>query len=104
MRRFGVILEPTRTGFSAHVPDLPGCVAAGATRKETLRLDLFQFLLAQLESHIYNFRLAAAVFQAEDDRFLVFGGKLLCPLTAGFGIGQVVFSEKNEPRFISENL
>lgn len=38
MRRYGVLLERTRTGFSAHVPDLPGCVAAGATRHETLRL------------------------------------------------------------------
>ncbi len=38
MKRYGVILEPTKTGFSAHVPDLPGCVAAGRTRAETLRL------------------------------------------------------------------
>jgi len=38
MRRYGVILEPTKTGFSAYVPDLPGCVAAGRTRAETLRL------------------------------------------------------------------
>jgi predicted RNase H-like HicB family nuclease len=36
--RFVILMEPTRTGFSAHVPDLPGCVAAGETREETLNL------------------------------------------------------------------
>ncbi|MCK6480883.1 MAG: type II toxin-antitoxin system HicB family antitoxin [Planctomycetaceae bacterium] len=38
MRRYGVVLEPTRTGFSAYVPDLPGCVSAGKTRRQTLSL------------------------------------------------------------------
>jgi predicted RNase H-like HicB family nuclease len=36
--KYTVILEPTPTGFSAYIPDLPGCVAAGATRNETLTL------------------------------------------------------------------
>ena len=36
--RFAILIENTLTGFSAHVPDLPGCVAAGATREETLEL------------------------------------------------------------------
>jgi predicted RNase H-like HicB family nuclease len=36
--RYAILLEPTKTGFSAHVPDLPGCVAAGETREETLDL------------------------------------------------------------------
>jgi predicted RNase H-like HicB family nuclease len=36
--RYVIILEPTRTGFSAYVPDLLGCVAAGETRQETLDL------------------------------------------------------------------
>ncbi len=35
---YTVIYEITPTGYSAHVPDLPGCVAAGATRAETERL------------------------------------------------------------------
>lgn len=26
-----VVIEPTATGFSAYSPDLPGCVATGAT-------------------------------------------------------------------------
>ena len=36
--RYAILLETTRTGFSAYVPDLPGCVAAGETREETLEL------------------------------------------------------------------
>ena len=36
--RFAILIDKTLTGFSAHVPDLPGCVAAGETREETLQL------------------------------------------------------------------
>lgn len=32
---FTVVIEKTGNGFSAYVPDLPGCVAAGDTRDET---------------------------------------------------------------------
>jgi predicted RNase H-like HicB family nuclease len=35
---FAVIYEKTSTGYSAYVPDLPGCVAGGATFKETAEL------------------------------------------------------------------
>jgi predicted RNase H-like HicB family nuclease len=35
--RYLVILERTKTGFSAFSPDLPGCVATGTTREETER-------------------------------------------------------------------
>ena len=38
MNQYAVFIAPTRTGYSAHVPDLPGCVAACSTREETLRL------------------------------------------------------------------
>jgi predicted RNase H-like HicB family nuclease len=36
--KFVVVYEETTTGWSAYVPDLPGCVAAGETREETERL------------------------------------------------------------------
>jgi predicted RNase H-like HicB family nuclease len=36
--RFAILMDQTATGFSAHVPDLPGCVAAGETREETIQL------------------------------------------------------------------
>ena len=34
MSRYLVIIEQTGTGLSAYSPDLPGCVATGATREE----------------------------------------------------------------------
>ena len=36
--KYAVLFEKTETGYSAHVPDLPGCVAAGATFEETASL------------------------------------------------------------------
>lgn len=33
-----VILEQGETSFGAYVPDLPGCVAVGATKEEALEL------------------------------------------------------------------
>jgi len=38
MKRYAVVIETTDTGYGAYVPDLPGCVAAGATYEETDRL------------------------------------------------------------------
>ena len=32
MHRYLIIIESTPTGFSAYSPDLPGCVAAGASQ------------------------------------------------------------------------
>ena len=51
--RYAILLEPTKTGFSAHVPDLPGCVAAGETREETLDLirEAIEFHLEGLRLH-----------------------------------------------------
>ena len=36
--RYLVVVEQGATSFGAYVPDLPGCVAAGETREEVLRL------------------------------------------------------------------
>jgi predicted RNase H-like HicB family nuclease len=33
-----VVVEKGRSGYGAYVPDLPGCVAAGDTRREVLKL------------------------------------------------------------------
>ena len=35
MKKFLVIIEKSKDGFGAYSPDLPGCVAVGATRAET---------------------------------------------------------------------
>lgn len=37
MQRYLIIVEQAAANFSAWSPDLPGCVATGATRDETLR-------------------------------------------------------------------
>jgi predicted RNase H-like HicB family nuclease len=50
--RYAILLEPTKTGFSAHVPDLPGCVAAGESREETLDL-----IREAIEFHLEGMRL-----------------------------------------------
>nr|CAS02962.1 putative integron gene cassette protein [uncultured bacterium] len=36
--RYMVVIEEGPTSFGAYVPDLPGCVAAGETRQEVMRL------------------------------------------------------------------
>jgi predicted RNase H-like HicB family nuclease len=38
MLRYTVVLERGEKGWGAHVPDLPGCVAAGNSRAEALAL------------------------------------------------------------------
>jgi predicted RNase H-like HicB family nuclease len=36
--RYAVLFEKTDTGYSAYVPDLPGCIAAGDTLEDTAQL------------------------------------------------------------------
>ena len=36
--KYAVLFEPTNTGYSAEVPDLPGCIAAGSTLADTTEL------------------------------------------------------------------
>ena len=35
-RQYLVIIEPAPESYAAYSPDLPGCVATGTTREETL--------------------------------------------------------------------
>ena len=51
--RFAILMERTGTGYSAHVPDLPGCAAAGETREETLELirEAIEFHLEGMRQH-----------------------------------------------------
>jgi len=35
--RYAVVIEQANGNYSAYVPDLPGCVATGATREEVER-------------------------------------------------------------------
>jgi len=38
MSRYVALIEKTDTGYSAHVPDLPGCIAAAGSYAETVSL------------------------------------------------------------------
>jgi predicted RNase H-like HicB family nuclease len=35
MKRYAIVIEKAASNYSAYVPDLPGCVATGATVQET---------------------------------------------------------------------
>jgi predicted RNase H-like HicB family nuclease len=52
MSKYTVFFEPTATGYSAYVPDLPGCIAAGSTLPGTRRL-----IREAIEFHIKGRRL-----------------------------------------------
>ena len=34
MKKYLIVFEKTRGNFSAYLPDLPGCIATGKTRRE----------------------------------------------------------------------
>ena len=46
-----VVVEKGKTSFGAYVPDLPGCVAVGETRREVLKL-----IREGIELHIDSLR------------------------------------------------
>ena len=51
MQRFLVVIERANGNYSAYSPDLPGCVATGATREETERN-----MQAAIEMHIQGMK------------------------------------------------
>ena len=52
MSKYTAFFEPTQTGYSAYVPDLPGCAAAAATLDETRQL-----MREAIEFHVEGMRL-----------------------------------------------
>ena len=50
--KFLVVVEETSTGFSAYSPDVPGCIATGASRDDVERemADAIAFHLEGLEA------------------------------------------------------
>ena len=51
MKTYPILIASTRTGYSAHVPDLPGCVATGRT------LDIVKQRMAKaIEMHLAAMR------------------------------------------------
>jgi predicted RNase H-like HicB family nuclease len=51
MTEYTIIIEDAGSNFAAYAPDVPGCVAAGKTSEETLRL-----MEEALALHIEMFR------------------------------------------------
>ena len=49
--QYAVVIESGPNNYSAYVPDLPGCVAAGETREEALEL-----IREAIEFHIEGLR------------------------------------------------
>ena len=52
MRKYLIVIEKTRTGYSAYSPDLDGCVATGRTRRE-----VEQNMQDAVEFHLEGLRL-----------------------------------------------
>ena len=50
---YAIIIEQTPRNFSAYAPDLPGCVATGATRDEAVRemCTAIAFHIESLQEH-----------------------------------------------------
>jgi predicted RNase H-like HicB family nuclease len=51
VKRYGIVVEKAQSNYAAYVPDLPGCVATGATVEETERR-----LRAAIEVHLNGLR------------------------------------------------
>jgi predicted RNase H-like HicB family nuclease len=51
MKRYGIVVEKAMSNYAAYVPDLPGCVATGATVEETERR-----LREAIEIHVKGLR------------------------------------------------
>lgn len=49
--RFAIVIEPAEGNYSAYVPDLPGCVATGATVQ-----DLEAHIREAIEFHLEGMR------------------------------------------------
>jgi len=48
MLKYLVVYEKTNTGYSAYIPDLPGCVATGKTRTQVER-NIYEAIKFHLE-------------------------------------------------------
>jgi predicted RNase H-like HicB family nuclease len=50
-KRYAIVVEKAKSNYAAYVPDLPGCVATGATVEETERR-----LRKAIELHVLGLR------------------------------------------------
>jgi predicted RNase H-like HicB family nuclease len=48
MKKYLVVFEKTKTGYSAYVPDLPGCIATGRSKSDTEK-NMYEAIKLHLE-------------------------------------------------------
>ncbi|OFY94606.1 MAG: hypothetical protein A3K10_03145 [Bacteroidetes bacterium RIFCSPLOWO2_12_FULL_31_6] len=48
MRKYVIVIEKTKSGYSVYVPDLPGCIATGKT-KELAEKNIYEAIQFHLE-------------------------------------------------------
>ena len=53
MSRYLVIIEESATGFSAFLPDLPGCIATGTTRDEVENAMRKIYVQTKIDFNVY---------------------------------------------------
>ena len=51
--RYTIVIEKAASNYAAYIPDLPGCVATGATREEAVRemRQAIEFHIESLSQH-----------------------------------------------------
>ena len=56
MKKYLVVIEKTKTGYSSYVPDISGCVATGSTKEEVEKniYEAIQFHLEGLKEEGLN--------------------------------------------------
>jgi len=68
MRKYLVVYERTKTGYSAYVPDLPGVIATGKTRS-IIEKNIFEAIQFHLEG-LKEEKLRIPKSQAESEVFV----------------------------------
>jgi predicted RNase H-like HicB family nuclease len=68
MIKYLVVFEKTDTGYSAYVPDLPGCIATGKTKNSTEKMiiEAIQFHLEGMKED----KIKIPVSKTEADTFV----------------------------------
>ena len=49
MKKYLIVIEKTKTGFSAYSPDIPGCIATGKTKHEVEK-NMYEAIQFHLDS------------------------------------------------------
>jgi predicted RNase H-like HicB family nuclease len=65
MKKYLVLFEKTATGYSAFVPDLPGCIATGSTKEEA-KQNIFEAIEFHIEGlELEGLEIPNAITEAE---------------------------------------